>query len=214
MLIKTSTFINIVLSLGFSYFCYLMVLITLQYVPLNYEVSFLQLKDEKIYLHYRIAFFAHVYSSIFVLILGFFQFSIYLRTHFTKIHKIIGYFYISILLFIASPSGLVMGYYGNGGLYSKISFCLQAVLWFWFTFLAFHFARKRKMPQHQYFMALSYALTLSAISLRLFKWIIANIWALPPMDTYKIVVWLGWTFNVLVVVIWWRVKIKIYKNIL
>lgn len=208
MPIKTSTFINFVLTIGFVYFCYLMILITLQYVPLNYEVSFLQLKDEIIYPHYKNAFFAHVYSSILVLILGFFQFLNYVRTHFSKFHKIIGYFYIFILLVIASPSGLVMGYYGNGGIYSKFSFCLQAVLWFWFTFLAFHFARKRKIPQHQYFMVLSYALTLSAISLRLFKWIIVNIWELPPVDTYKIVVWLGWIFNVLVALIWLRIKNK------
>jgi hypothetical protein len=50
-------------------------------------------------------------------------------------------------------------------------------------------------------MALSYALTLSAISLRLFKWIIVNAWHLPTMDTYKIVAWLGWIFNVVVAIL-------------
>jgi hypothetical protein len=47
-------------------------------------------------------------------------------------------------------------------------------------------------------MTISYALTLSAISLRLFKWIIAVFWQLPPMDIYKLVVWLGWIINLIV----------------
>ena len=51
-------------------------------------------------------------------------------------------------------------------------------------------------------MIRSYALTLSAISLRLFKWIIVFIWAPPPMDTYRIVAWLGWVFNLVLVECW------------
>lgn len=52
----------------------------------------------------------------------------------------------------------------------------------------------------------SYALTLSAISLRLFKWIIAGTLALPPMDTYQIVAWAGWIVN------WMIVELIIIRN--
>ena len=175
-----------------------MVLITLQYVPLNYEVSFLQLKSEISLFHYRIAFFTHVYSSIFVLLLGFVQFIPLIRKKHKKTHRFIGTLYVLIVLFLAAPSGLVMGYYGNGGIYSQLSFCLQAILWFVFTLLAFLYAKNRKYNKHFDYMSYSYALTLSAISLRLFKWIIVGVWELPPMDTYKIVVWLGWMFNLIV----------------
>lgn len=161
-------------------------------MPFNNEVSFLELKEEITLFHYPIAFFTHVYTCIFVLIFGFFQFSKYIRNQFKKVHKFFGYYYVLLNLVFAAPSGLVMGYYGNGGLYSKISFCIQAILWFIFTLFVLYFILKKKYNLHQNFMILSYPLTLSTISLRLFKWIIVTIWVFPPMDTYKIVYgWVG-----------------------
>ena len=198
MALRIRTIYRISIIAAFLYFAQLMVLITLQYVPLNYEVSFLQLKSEISLFHYRIAFFTHVYSSIFVLLLGFVQFIPLIRKKHKKTHRLIGILYVLIVLFLAAPSGLVMGYYGNGGINSQISFCLQAILWFVFTLLAFLYAKNREYTKHFDYMSYSYALTLSAISLRLFKWIIVGVWELPPMDTYKIVVWLGWMFNLIV----------------
>ena len=66
------------------------------------------------------------------------------------------------------------------------------------TWKAYTYARQRKWAQHYSYIIRSYALTLSAISLRLFKWIIVSTLALPPMDTYQIVAWVGWGFNLLV----------------
>src|SRR5690606_7244454 len=85
-----------------------------------------------------------------------------------------------------------------GGLFSQFSFCLQAILWFVFTFYAFKTILKKNYQLHFKFMVYSYAMTLSAISLRLFKWIIVNTLELGPMDTYKIVVWAGWLFNLMI----------------
>ena len=181
------------------YFSYLMLLITLQYVPVNLDVAFLRIKTDVISkTHYRLAFFTHVYTSIFVLVLGMFQFLKYIRKKYEKVHRFMGKIYIGIILFLSGPSGLVMGYYANGGTLSQISFCLLAILWIWFTYKAYRYAREKKWHQHRNFMYRSYALTLSAISLRLFKWIIVSWLALPPMDTYLIVSWLGWTFNLAV----------------
>ena len=189
---------QICIVIAFIYFAQLLILITLQYVPLNYEVSFLQLKTEINLFHYRLAFFTHVYSSIFVLLLGFFQFFPLIRKKYKQTHRIIGKLYVLIILILSAPSGLVMGYYGNGGFYSQLSFCLLAIFWFISTLLAFLYAKKGEYLKHFDFMTISYALTLSAISLRLFKWIIVGFWGLPPMDTYKIVAWLGWVFNLIV----------------
>lgn len=196
MRITPDILLKCVIYSSLFFFTYLMILITLQYVPVNFTAAFLALKEDEIKLfHYQMAFFTHVYTSIFVLIFGAFQFSTWLRQKFSGLHKGMGYAYISLILVFASPSGLVMGYYGNGGIYSKISFCLLAILWFCFTLLALLKIKQKKYLAHRSFMILSYALTLSAISLRLFKWLIVHTLELPPMDTYKIVVWLGWVFN-------------------
>ena len=187
------------LYLGLAYFTYLMVLITLQYVPLNNDVSFLVLKDELVHeKHYQIAFFSHVYTSIFVLILGIPQFISWVRQKLPSWHKNLGKIYISIVLFVAAPSGFIMAIYANGNSFTKFSFILQSILWFAFTLYAFRLVRTKNWKKHEHFMIRSYALTLSAISLRLFKWIIVGIWELPPMDTYKIVAWLGWIVNLII----------------
>ncbi|MEO1487749.1 MAG: DUF2306 domain-containing protein, partial [Bacteroidota bacterium] len=143
-----------------------------------------------------------VYTSIFVLIFGTTQFSKYIRNKLTKLHKTFGKLYVFFILFIAAPTGFIMALHANGGIISKVSFSIQALLWFWFTYNAFKFAKNKEWVNHQKFMLRSYALTLSAISLRLFKWLIVSTIELPPMDTYKIVSWLGWIFNLTLVEIY------------
>ncbi len=198
-----------VLYLFLVYFSYLMVLITLQYIPINYEAAFLNIKQEQvIYLHYRIAFFSHVYSSIFVLLAGFTQFSEHIRKRWRLFHRTVGYLYLLLIIIVAAPSGFIMGIHANGGIGSKISFCILSVLWFVFTLKAVLLARKQDFKAHRAFMLRSYALTLSAISLRACKWLITNLFETAPMDTYKIVAWLGWVFNLLVIELYLRIDRK------
>lgn len=188
MKISATLFVEIFLYALLAFFVYLMILITFQYIPINFAAAFLVTKEKEIQLpYYQIAFFTHVYTSIFVLIFGAFQFSKKLRKKFKKLHQNFGKAYVFLVLFFAAPSGLVMGYHGNGGISSQISFCLLGILWFYFTLKALLYIRKKNIHAHQNFMILSYALTLSAISLRLFKWIISNTLEFPPMDTYRVV---------------------------
>ncbi len=200
----------------YCYFSYLLLLITLQYIPLNFDVTFLKLKKEEVKLiYYNIAFFTHVYTSFFLLIFGILQFSKSLRRRQPKIHRRIGKLYIVIILFFSGPSSLIMGYYANGGIASKISFLLLSFLWLTFTYLAFHYAKKINYKKHQQFAIRSFALTLSAISLRLFKFIIVFLWHPLPMDTYRIVSWLGWIFNLLLaeIIILYFIKNKTNNGI-
>lgn len=186
------------LWIAYAYFSYLLLLITLQYIPLNFDVAFLRIKQDEIQLfHYKIAFFTHVYSSIFLVAIGWMQFSVYIRKKYNKLHKLIGKFYILIILLFSGPSGLLMSYYANGGIISQTAFILLSLLWMIFTYLSYYYAKKLDFKKHQKFAIRSFALTLSAISLRLFKFIIVFLFQPLPMDTYRIVSWLGWTFNLL-----------------
>lgn len=192
------------------YFSYLMVLITLQYIPIDFDTAFLRIKQEEIAMrHYQIAFFTHVYSSIFVLLLGLLQFSSSLRRNYPSVHRNIGKAYVLFILLLSAPSGLIMGYYANGGLISQLGFMLAAILWFVFTVIAFNKARKQKLIEHREFMLRSFALTLSAISLRLLKFGIVAIWELPPMDTTLIIAWGGWCLNLVLVEFYIRSTRKI-----
>ncbi len=196
MWIKYSKYL---LWIGYIYFSYLLLLITLQYIPYDTDVAFLRIKQEVIVLnHYKIAFFTHVYTSIFLMIFGAFQFSNYIQRKYIKLHRISGRIYVGILLLLSGPSGLVMSYYANGGLLAQVSFLLLSTFWMLFTFLSLYFILKKQVIKHQKFAIRGFALTLSAISLRLFKYLLVFFFEPLPMDAYSIAAWSGWTFNLLV----------------
>lgn len=180
-------------------FSYLMLLITLQYIPVRTDVAFLLIKgDVTGMLHYRLAFFAHVYTGMFVLLSGMLQFPVFIRQRFPTLHKWSGRIYAGGIILIAGPSGLIMGYYGNGGLVSQSAFCILAVLWIIFTWKGVAAIWEGNVRVHKIWMYRSYALTLSALSLRAWKWLLVFLFAPGPMDVYHVVSWLGWTGNLLV----------------
>lgn len=183
----------------FLYYSFLMVIITLQYVPIDFTAAFLATKQHIIHLrHYQIAFFSHVYSSIFILILGAPQFMDSFRIRFPYIHRFFGMVYVVCILCVSAPSGLIMGIYGYGGIISQISFVILSTLWFYFTLLAFSFIKKRMIVKHKKYMILSYSLTLSAITLRLSKQLLGIFTEIHRYEIYQISSWIGWVVNLLI----------------
>lgn len=191
---------KILLVIGFGYFFWLMLKITLEYIPLRSDVSFLMIKQTEVtnrpeYLYF---FYTHVYTSIFVLLTGFLAI---LRKDFgiKSFHKNTGKMYIFLILFFAAPSGIYMGIFANGGILSKISFVILGCLWWFSTFKAYRFARQKKFKEHKQWMWRSFALTLSAVALRMWKVIIVYLFHPNPMDVYQIIAWLGWIPNILLI---------------
>lgn len=190
----------------FGFFCWLMLRITLQYLPIDTDVAFLRIKQEYIGMgHYRVAFFARVFSAILTLIAGFTQFSMPLRRQYPNLHRYSGWVYAVNVLFVAGPSGLVIGIYANGGWSSQLAFCLLAVLWMIFTGLAIWNIRQGDIPAHRRWMIRSFALTLSAITLRAWKFAIVAAFEPRPMEVYRLVAWLGWVLNLVVAECWIRI---------
>jgi uncharacterized membrane protein len=179
------------------------------YIPVKNDVGFLQLKQSYIHLTaWRTAFFTHVFSSILVLAAGFTQFSKKLLRQIPKLHRALGYVYVLNILMVTGPAGLLMSFYANGGISSRVGFILLSVLWIGFTALALYHAIKKNFKLHRNFMIRSFALTLSAITLRSWKVILANFTDIPPMDRYRIIAWLGWALNLLIA----ELLIKYYIN--
>nr|WP_314493375.1 DUF2306 domain-containing protein [uncultured Chryseobacterium sp.] len=194
------TLLKILLIIGFGYFFWLMLKITLEYIPFDTNASFLMIKQTEVtdrpeYLWF---FYTHVYTSIFVLLSGF---SALLRKDFglKNFHKNIGKIYIFLILFLAAPSGVYMGIFANGGILSKISFVILGCLWWFSTFKAYQSARQKKFKEHQQWMWRSFALTISAITLRMWKVIIVYLFHPNPMDVYQIIAWMGWIPNIILI---------------
>jgi uncharacterized membrane protein len=194
---------------AYGYFCWLMVAITLQYIPIDTDVAFLRIKQDYIGLwYYRIAFFTHVFTAPLCLVAGFTQFSKALRRKWPRVHRWSGWLYAVSVIGFAAPSGFIMGIYANGGWSSQIAFCLLGGLWFLFTVQAIRKAAQRKFAEHRAWMVRSFALALSAITLRAWKWVIVALLHPRPMDVYILVAWLGWTLNLLVT----EIIIRKYKQ--
>jgi hypothetical protein len=198
----TATYKNIfsILILAtLAFFSFLMLRIIYVYIPLQTGVAFLQLKQQYIHItEWRIAFFVHVFSSLLVLFAGFTQFSKKILRQRPKLHRALGYIYVTDILLVTGPAGLLMSFYANGGISSRIGFVTLSLLWMLFTAFALYKAITKKFAAHRAFMIRSFALTLSAISLRIWKVILAAFTSIPPMDRYRIIAWLGWTLNLII----------------
>lgn len=202
---------NASLLLILAFFTWLMASITVAYIPYNTDVGFLRIKQQYIDIdHWRIAFFIHVYASLWVLLAGFTQFSRGLQRKNSPLHRVLGYIYVVNILAVTGPAGLIMGFYANGGLLSRVAFVLLAALWIFFTAMALVKARQKDFRSHRYYMIRSYALTLSALTLRAWKYAITNTMSLPPMDVYRVVAWAGWGINLLVAewMIWREIRAR------
>jgi uncharacterized membrane protein len=172
----------------------------LQYLPMQDDIGFLLLKKD--YLNNRLwktAFYVHVFTSIITLLAGFTQFSNDILRDHKRLHRVIGKIYVIAVLCINFPVGMIMAIYANGGICAKTAFVILDTLWFLFTLKAFLAIRKREIITHKKFMMRSYALTLSAVGLRSWQFIISHSIVIDPALLYKIDAWLGFVPNLIFV---------------
>lgn len=184
---------------------WLMLRITLQYWPIRDDAAFLQIKQQYLEIApWRLAFFVHVFTSMFALAAGLTQFSTRLRARWPALHRRVGWLYIVNVCLVTGPASLVMARYANGGRTSRVAFCLLALLWMGTTAMGLVTARRRDWEGHREWMVRSYALTLSALTLRAWKWVLVAMFHPPPMDVYRLVAWLGFVPNLLLAEWWLR----------
>lgn len=196
----TSTFLftlrDITLYLIICTATYLMLKMVIGYSSFDLQYEFLSEKQE--YIHNKVwivAFYTHVFFSIFTLLAGFTQFSNYLLYHHKKLHKTMGKVYVIAVLFINFPSGFILAIYASGLLPSKAAFLILDILWFGFTLKAYKGALHKNFKIHKQFMIRSYALTFSAITLRTWRIILSSVIIIPPINLYMIDAWMGFMPN-------------------
>ena len=190
---------NIILLIALLFFFFLMGEITLRYFPFSSTASFLQIKQTEVneLPYYLPVFYTHVYTSMFCLLAGFTQFNKDILKKRT-VHRTAGYLYIIAVLVFSAPTGFVMGLHANGGIVAISFFVTLASLWWFFTYRALLFARQRNFIAHRNFMIRSYALALSAITLRIWKVVLVYFFEPAPMDVYIVISGLGWIPNLLI----------------
>lgn len=187
---------SVIWLIAIAIFCWLMIDLTLPYLGFTYDVDFLLTKQKIIHIkHWRYSFNVHILFSIISLTAGLTQFSNYILRKHKKLHRYIGYAYVIDVLLLAGPSGLIMGFYANGTIWAKTSFVILAFLWIVFTALAYKKAMEKDFVSHRNWMMRSYALTLSAITLRLLALFLPNWFRIEAFTEYTLIAWLSWTLN-------------------
>ena len=182
-----------------------MIRLTLPYLTFDTAVSFLLTKQNVLHIKaWYYSFYVHIITSIFVLAAGLTQFSQTVLQKYKQLHRNIGKLYVGLILFLAAPSGLIMAFYANGGFPAKVSFVFTALLWWFFTLYAYLHIRKGNLQAHKIFMYRSYAMTLSAITLRIYTYTFPTLFEVRGKELYITVAWLSWTLNLLVAEWWWQ----------
>ena len=185
--------------LFFSIGIFLMARIVAQYFSFDPHVGFLAVKQDYLPIAiWRVAFYVHVFSSLFTLMAGVIQFSQYIQSNYPSLHRWVGRLYVVDVLILNTPAGLIMAIYANGHLPSKIAFTILVTLWFWFTLRAYQEVRKRNFKAHERFMTRSYALTFSAVTLRFWRMVLSSLFTINPTTLYMIDAWLGFVPNLLI----------------
>lgn len=199
-MMRRKVVIRVLLLLGLAFFSFLMIRLTLPYGAMRRNVNFLRTKERIYHLRYwRISFYTHVFTSCLVLLAGFTQFSSWLLRRHPRVHRFMGWTYLLVVVVISGPAAFVMALYANGGWLARTSFTMLATLWITLTFLAGYYAMRKRFLLHGAFMFRSYALTLSALTLRGYTFLLEQTtWPITPREIYILTAWLSWVPNLLV----------------
>jgi hypothetical protein len=189
-----------IVGLAVLIYCGIMWQKTSLYFPFNGPKHFLSTKTDAVVYNpvFLTAFYGHISTSSLVMTVGILQFFPQLWSRHSTWHRRVGQVYIFFILLVAAPTGLVLGYYANGGLPAKAGFMLQSTVWWLLTFWAFKQAKRRQWQLHGQWMLRSYAVTVAAISLRSWSYLMFYGFHTKPIETYVTVTWLSWVGNLII----------------
>lgn len=129
----------------------------------------------------------HVSIAPIALILGIFQFFSGVRDRWPRIHRAGGWIYVTSVA-VSGVAGLLIAPFVPGGWVSGLGFGLLSVFWLVTTGQAVFHARKRDFVRHRRWMTRSYALTLAAVTLRIYL----PLFFLNDFDYDAAAPWLAW----------------------
>ena len=144
----------------------LLVYNTLVYFQLGVRAEFLTEKGPLVKNRlWLTAFYFHVFSSCVVLLTGAILFFSSLLKY-RRMHLVLGYIYINIVLWIAAPTGLILSPVAKGGWPGALGFAVTGLAWWYTTWAGYRAIRQRRVNDHIAWMVRSWCLSLSAVTFR------------------------------------------------
>lgn len=143
-----------------------------------------------------LAFFGHVILAPVALALVPFQLWKSLRTRRPIAHRMLGRAYVLSVL-LSGAGGLWLALTTTAGAMASLGFALLALAWMSTTTWGALAAMQGRRSEHARWMTRSIALTLSAVTLRLYLGLVAAL-GLPFAEAYIAIAWLCWVPNLLI----------------
>jgi uncharacterized membrane protein len=151
-----------------------------------------------------LAAFTHFMGGGIALAAGAFQLNSRLRTRHLAWHRWTGRVYLVAVAF-GGAAGFALALQSSAGPVARFGFGLLAPVWLATTARAYVLVRRGDIARHREWMIRSYALTLAAVTLRLY--LPASQLAGLPMDAaYPAIAWLCWVPNL--VAAEWLLKVR------
>lgn len=160
-------------------------------------------------LSYYLGFYSHVFFGPIALIIGPFQFLPKFRAKNLSLHRTLGKIYVVCCL-LGGVAGFMIAFFTFGGWVTSLGFILLATFWIYSTLQAYLTIKKKQIEKHQIWMLRSYALTLSAVTLRLWNPVLTGVMGFDFLTAYDIVAWLCWVPNLAVVE--WYIRRYLLNN--
>jgi len=146
----------------------------------------------------------HAIAAAVALLLGPFQFLSGLQARAPRLHRRLGYLYLSVGVGLGGVCGLLLARYAFGGFVSRIGFALLALLWLFTGCRALVAAKQKQFDLHRVWMIRNYALTFAAVTLRIYLGLFFAA-RLEFTDFYPSLAWLCWVPN-LILTDWWLLR--------
>ncbi len=182
----------------FAAMCIFIGLYPITYFVIDRNFGLLSTKTSELLgdLTWNIAFYGHIVFGGIVLLIGWTQFSGWVRKNKMHLHRLIGKIYI-IGVLISGLCGIYIGIYATGGLIAQSAFIGLGIVWLSSTIMAYLYIINKKKVNHQYAMIISYALCFSAVTLRIWLPILTNVYG-GFTAAYPTVAWVSWVPNFIV----------------
>jgi hypothetical protein len=161
------------------------------YIPPNFSSDFLRGRQPHFFGLYSWAFYTHILSGPLTLIIGLFLVTPASRTRFPTWHRLLGRLQIALILFLVSPSGLIMSFHAAAGPLAGLGLATLALLTALCAFLGLRSALSLRFADHRLWMCRCYLLLCSAVVIRLIGGF-ATVTALNPPWLDPLSPWISW----------------------
>ncbi|MNR08047.1 hypothetical protein D3C85_1241850 [compost metagenome] len=177
--------------------CYAVV----QYLVIGvWNAGFVALKLEEAVLSsfWDVVLYVHIIGSVAALVLGPFNFLTSIRSRHPKRHRAMGRIYVAGVS-LGGLSGIYLAFEATGGIISTVGFLGLALGWIYTAVRAVQTIRTGRVAEHRRWMIRNYALTLAAVTLRLWLGLFVVAFGEEHFTTsYTVISWLCWVPNVAV----------------